>query len=858
MLNRGMISSKTLRTNATLINDAACDGSGCEKNSAALQEYADELAVLYDSQVDGLFVMDLKTKSFLRFNKAFLDMLGYSEAEMLEIRAESIHPPDKVAEVMDHFAAMAVAREQLTQDIPCVRKDGSTFNADISARMAVFRGGPVLVGFLHDTTERKQVEDNLRQSKAQLEASNEDLEKAIERANEMTAKAESANRVKSQFLANMSHEIRTPMNGIIGMTGLLLDTNLTPRQQQYAEIIRNSSESLLAIINDILDFSKIEAGCLELETVDFDLYELMEDFSNAMAIRAHEKELEITCFVHPSTPALLSGYPGRLRQILTNLVGNAIKFTDVGEVAMSVETAWQNEEQIMLRFCVKDTGIGIPPEHHKSIMSPFVQADGSITRKYGGTGLGLAISKQLTEMMGGELTLESEEGKGSTFQFTVILKKQSLQEDRQKALFPKAAKAIGDIRILTVDSNETNTRLMYEIMKHWGVRCETAKSSDKAIALLRAAAMAEDPYHVVIIDTAITGVDIVKVCKQIRGVSKTDTVYAVAMVPFGRNYSLRHFRSIGFDDCITKPIKPSELFDCLAGIFAPHVHRRHKESSVYDPNQPARKSRKKARILVAEDNTTNQQVARAIIEKLGYRVDLVADGKEAIKVLSDLPYDIVFMDCQMPGMDGFEATEAIRAENSPVLNHKIPIIAMTAHAMVGYREKCLDSGMDDFVAKPVNPRSVADVIEKWLSPKKKARAGKGKSANSQVEVVPAENNNEDPNDTPYIPVFNRSTLLERLSGNEKLFKTIIDQFLIDIPSRISSLKDALTHNDLDSARIQAHTIKGASANIAALALREVAEKLEHACSSHEPDPLPDLTLQLERQFDILRENLTQP
>ncbi len=795
--------------------------------AVALQENEKKYRTLFEDSRDAIFISDPIGK-LIDANQSMLDLFGYTRSEMMQLNVwDTDTDPDGRVRFQQATKQTGSVRDL---EVKLQKKNGAQMDCLVTATARLADDGGVLAfqGIVRDITKRKQVEADLRKHQEHLEELVEDrtaeLGKATLQAQQAKEAADDANEAKGSFLANMSHELRTPMNAVIGMTHLAMKTELTPKQHDYLNKIQSSAHSLLGIINDILDFSKIEAGKLDMESVDFGLDDVLENLTNLITVKAQEKkDLEVLFAIDPDVPRLLVGDPLRLGQVLINLANNAVKFTEAGEIVISTELLKQEDEQVTLKFSVRDTGLGLTQEQIARLFQAFTQADTSTTRKFGGTGLGLTISKRLVNMMHGEIWVESEPGQGSTFMFTAAFGR---GQEKDKDRFRPSPDLRG-MKVLVVDDNATSREILESILTSFSFEASLASSGEEGLTELENADK-NHPYKLVVMDYRMPGIDGIEAARRIKQHTNLKTIPAVIMVTnYGTEEVMEMADEAELDGFLLKPVNPSVLFDAIMHAVGKDVPKRSLTPGKEDREGVPLQKIRGARVLLVEDNEINQQVAKEILEAAGLNVSLANNGQEAVEAVRSGAFDAVLMDVQMPVMDGYTATREIRNwEDQFRIPHsafRIPIIAMTAHALTGDQEKSLKAGMNDHVTKPIDPEVLFRTLGKWLKKSGYVVTGEESTAETMIKTRVAPN---DKLDFPDLDGINVKAGIERLLGNKKSYRRILLRFRQDFENADESIRDLINEEKYDEAEILAHSIKGAGANIGAEGLQAKAGALE--------------------------------
>jgi len=807
------------------------------KAESALRRSEEKYHAIFDSFLDIYYRTDMDGQITI-ISPSVTGCAGYEPQELIGKPVTAIFKnPDEQKIIIQRLVEHG---SMVDFELEVIRKDGSVMDASLNSQIVRGERGEYVAidGVLRDITERKQVEDELELAKeaaenanSELTKANQQLEEAIVMAQEMAKRAEIASNAKSEFLANMSHEIRTPMNGIIGMTELALETDLTPDQREYLNMVKSSADALLGLINDILDFSKIESGHLTLENINFGLRSTVESTAESMAVLSHTKGLELAVEILPEVPDSLVGDPGRLRQIIVNLTGNAIKFTERGEVVIKAALESETDDASVLHFTVRDTGIGIPPDKLDAIFESFTQADSSTARRYGGTGLGLSISKQLVKLMDGNIWVESSPGVGSTFHFTVQF---PLQAGKQVSA-PGRDVNLEGIRALVVDDNTTNRRILHDLFTGWGLSVTEVDSGSGAMETISHTRGTDGGFRLMVLDSQMPGMDGFTLIKKLKENDSLRETTVIMLTSAGRRGDAAKCRELGISGYLVKPVKQADILDAV--MLALGRPRTVKGETAVITLHTLREAREILKILLAEDNPVNQKLAAKILERRGYSVAIAENGAAAVALWEKEPFDLILMDVQMPEMDGFEATARIR-EKEKALGRHTPIVAMTAHALKGDRERCLEAGMDGYVAKPIQREELFAAIEKATSSKTDEPATAAAPSGTAGEAG--------------APPIDVEAALRRFEGDREFLMELLGEFLDYVPGEVQVLRECRENGDSKRFERSAHSIKGAAANLEVEALRAAALKLEEAGREGRMGSSEELVAQLEQEYGRLK------
>jgi two-component system sensor histidine kinase/response regulator len=738
---------------------------------------------LFENANDIIYTTDLEG-NVTSVNRATEKLTGYNREDVLGVNVSNFVAKEYREVVRQMLKQKLRDKAPTTYSMEIVARNGHRIPLEISSRLIFENGKPVgAQGIARDITERKRAE--------------------LERRNAQAA-AEAANRAKSEFLANMSHEIRTPLNGVLGMTDLALNTNLNEEQREYLTLVKSSGETLLTVINDILDFSKIEAGRLDFNPIDFELRDSLGDTLKTLSLRAHEKGLELALHVAHDVPYYVCADPTRLRQVVVNLVGNAIKFTDVGEVVLHVALESQTESELTVHFTVTDTGIGIPSDKQEMIFAPFTQADSSATRRFGGTGLGLTISFQLTELMGGRLWVESTEGKGSSFHFTIRCRPATSDGE---STAPSGDVNLKGLPTLVVDDNATNRRLLEELLSNWGMRPAMAAGGWTGLEAMRQARAAGTPFPLVMVDALMPDMDGFTLAERIKEDPALSGATIMMLTSGGQRGDADRCRKLGIAAYLHKPVKERDLLCAIMLALSPG--RNQARDAELITRHTLRQEQRKLRILLAEDDVVNRQLAERLLRKFGHHVTSAPNGRKAVEAVQESgldSFDAVLMDVQMPEMDGVEATAAIR-EMEKEKPRRLPVIAMTAHAMKGDRSRFLKAGMDGYIAKPIQARELLAVIEQTVPPAaEEAQEHRPKAAAQEI--------------------IDWSRGLAAVDGDSALLRDLLRIFANEAPATLQKLRSAVELKDAPAIERAAHTLKGSVGNFGADAAVQASLSLE--------------------------------
>ena len=710
-------------------------------------------------------------------NPAFTKLTGYCEAEVIGRRVDQIlFGPSTDEKAVRKFEQALRNGHEMSSDVLQYHRDGRTIWVELRLIPIHDDSGKIArwIGIETDITARRQTEEALRAAKQA---------------------AEMSNRAKSEFLANMSHEIRTPLNAVVGMTELALTTELNSEQRDYLNCVQSSADTLLGLLNDVLDLSKIEAGKMEIENVTFNLPELVRETLKALAVKAHDKGLELAIRMPMDIPPYMEGDPMRIRQVLYNLIGNAIKFTDQGEVVVEVEQQWTSGDATCLHFSVRDTGIGIPKDRLQQIFESFTQVDSSMARRFGGTGLGLTITSELVRMMEGKIWAQSSLGEGSTFHFTIQLR---IAEPPESAPHAIDTVELGGKRALVVDDNATNRRILDEMLRHWGMETTLTEGADAALAALQKLSQTGEAYDLVLLDAMMPQVDGFDLAERIKNRPELDCGPVMMLSSADRPNSAARCRQLGIQTYLVKPVSASSLLEAIMAVFSGH----HSKQDAADNSLAASNSitsdepTRRLKVLVVDDHEPNRKLAMRILQRRGYDCDCASDGDKAVNAVSQNHYDAVLMDIQMPGSDGFSATRRIRQNEQDRGSH-VPIVALTAHALTSDREKCLASGMDAYLAKPIHAKELIAMVESITTERSSQPSPNGSSTDPASQAEPASR----------AKPFDISEALQRMNGETDLLIEHIGFVINDAPQLIRNMRDAIESSDPESLMISSHRLK---------------------------------------------------